>query len=184
MLRISHQNTIKHIENFFFKKGIYSKSELELFENLRFCREQYSYHLPLSGVNFKNGRFSEKTLMQETTRALIPILNITNVMSYLSHFAWKKKINKMPDECDEKSDKANEMFKKAITHESHNGHAIGADNADYDRLEYIINIMSSPCPIGWFINEKICEDLGCYWEPVEETGGFDADQITSFLSFM
>jgi hypothetical protein len=181
--RISHSQIFTDIDNYFVRHGIYNKELIELLNNLRLARELYSYHLPLQGSIVREGEALSVDSLANTLREKIkPILQVSNLLSYLSHFAWGKKVGKPLDEYSTYQAEADELFFSFIQHTDHLGFRSVIDDDDYSRLGYVLRKWNTPFPISWFITEKLCEDLECGWERQDDENGYDIRNVARFLS--
>lgn len=168
--RISHSNIFKTIPNFFNKYGIYDDSFIGLLNKLRLTREAYSYRLPLGGsfIRKENEELNIETLFGELSEKLPIVLQLSELMSYLSYFAWNKKIGKLPDEYDTYQSECDALFFSFIEIHDHLGKYCLIDDDDYLRQGWALRNFSSPFPLSWVTTEKICEDLECGWDYNED----------------
>ena len=180
--KISHSQIFKDIENYFVRFEIYSEEYLELLSILKLARELYSYHLPLGGTFLNKEEAINKSHLIEKLSSILPtVIQISNILSYMSYFAWKKKVCTFIDEYDKYQDETDKLFFSFIEHEDYRGFLHLIDEEDYRFQGNIVNKWKEPLPIEWFISEKMCEDLGCGWRDSESEDGFDIDNITYFL---
>lgn len=180
--KISHSQLFKDINTFFIDCGVYDEKLLKLLNDLRLTRELYSYHLPLGGSFVKEGdSLNADVLFDRLQEVLVPILQISNLISYLSHYAWKKKVGEGIDEYDKYQMEVDGLFFSFIEHKDHLGGRVVMDRDDYYRQGYVLQKWNRPFPISWFITEKMCEDLECGWE-YESDEGFDISEVAFFLS--
>lgn len=182
--KISHSKLFKYIENYFVKTGCYKNDAIELLNDLRMVRELYSYHLPIGGSIVKEGEKLHIDEIYERLDNLLPVvLQITNMLSYLSHYAWKKKIGKAIDEYEKYQTEVDTMFFSFIEHTDHLGKHCLIDDDDYYRQGYVLRKGGTPFPISWFITEKMCEDLECGWEqPEDSPGGYNINSVAHYLA--
>lgn len=181
--RISHSQVFAEIDNYFVRCGLYSTDVIDLLNKLRLARELYSYHLPLKGAFVREGEALSIDSLENSLRCKIkPILQVSNLLSYLSHFAWKKKVGELVDEYSTHRSEVDDLFFSFIQHTDQLGRHPVIDDYDYRQLGYLLNKCSAPFPISWFITEKLCEDLECGWEQQESEGGYDIGRVAIFLS--
>ncbi len=180
--RISHSKLFKHIETYFIRSGFYNVDALELLNELRLAREAYSYNLPLGGSSFCRGQKLHIDEIYKRVKTILPVvLQASNLLSFLSHYAWNKKAGVVIDEYEKYQSVADEMFFSFIEHRDYLGKHCLIDNDDYFRQGYVLRNWNIPFPISWFITEKMCEDLECGWE---ETGGdeYDINAVGRYLA--
>ena len=97
--RISHGKIFNYIDNYFVRLGIDSSGIINLLNELRLMRELYSYHLPLGGSFVRDGKkFNVGDLFKKLDDFLPIVLQASDMLSYLSHYAWNKKVGKALDE--------------------------------------------------------------------------------------
>jgi hypothetical protein len=181
--QISHSQVFTDIDNYFIRFGIYDANLSDLLNELRLTRELYSYHLPLGGSIVREGQhLNADILFNRLSEKIKPILQISNLISYMSHYAWEKKVGKSFDEYDTHQQEVNDLFFSFIEHHDHLGKHCVIDDSDYSRQGYVLRKWKTPFPISWFITEKMCEDLECGWEECEDNEGFDIAQVARFLS--
>jgi hypothetical protein len=90
---ISHSALLSKIENFFVRPGIYKDATIKLLGDLRFARELYSYHLPLSGSSSRDDDgLDVNSLFSRLTETLPVVLQVSSLLSYLSYAAWEKRL--------------------------------------------------------------------------------------------
>ncbi|PIF09464.1 hypothetical protein [Janthinobacterium sp. 13] len=181
--QISHSKVFSYIENYFIRFGIYDVELIDLLNELRLTRELYSYHLPLGGSIVREGEnLNADVMFLRLSEKIKPILQISDILSYMSHFAWEKKVGKSFDEYAAHQEEIDAMFFSFIEHHDHLGKHCIIDDEDYRRQGYVLRKWNTPFPIGWFITEKMCEDLECGWEECETDDGFDISNVGRFLS--
>jgi hypothetical protein len=165
------------------RHGVYQKAIILLLNNLRLTRELYSYHLPLRGSIVKEGEeLNSDSLAVSLQENIKPILQISNLLSYISHFAWEKKVGKALDEYDAHQTEVDQLFFSFIEHTDHLGKHSVMDDDDYLQLGQVLLKWSTPFPISWFITQKLCEDLECGWEQPDRDDGYDIGDVARFLS--
>jgi hypothetical protein len=181
--RISHSQIFTDIDNYFVRHALYKQDVILLLNNLRLARELYSYHLPLRGSFVREGKeLNADSLATSLQEKITPILQISDLLSYMSHFAWEKKIGKPLDEYGAYQTEVDELFFSFIQYSDHLGRHSVIDDDDYHRLGYVLTKWKTPFPISWFITEKLCEDLECGWEQQDEENGYDIGNVAQFLS--
>ena len=186
--RISHNNIFKTVPNFFNKYGIYNEDYINLLNKLRLIREAYSYRLPLGGSFTRNEseELNIDTLFIELSDKLPIILQLSELLSYLSYFAWDKKIGKIADEYDKYQSECDRLFFSFIEIHDHLGNYCLIDDEDYRRQGWALKNFSSPFPLSWVTTEKICEDLECGWDynenGEEEEKDFDINEVGRYIA--
>lgn len=181
--KISHLQVFTEIENYFIRFEIYDRKLLELLNELRLTRELYSYHLPLGGSVVKDGQsLNAANLFGRLRNTINPILQISNLISYMSYYAWKKKVGKGIDEYSANQSEVDSLFFSFIESHDHLGMHCVIDDDDYARQGYVLRKWGTPFPISWFITEKMCEDLECGWEQENVENGFDISNVSRFIS--
>ena len=176
VLRISHTEVFKNIENYFVKKNIYSEKELKLLSDLKLARELYSYKLPLYGKIFEERNFEE-----ELKESLEKILKVSNLLSFLSEKAWIKKGINIEDNYNEHSQKADELFFLAIEERDYLGKRLIIDDYDYINLGKISKI--NPIPLECFIEGWLLEDFECAWDEFMDEG-YEIESIRKMLDII
>ncbi|NJA06847.1 hypothetical protein HC024_14115 [Methylococcaceae bacterium WWC4] len=177
--KISHSNIFKLVENYLVKTGVYNSQVIDLLNELRLMREAYSYHLPLGGSFLRDGeKVNIESLFIKLKDILPIVLQITNLFSYLSYYAWNKKVGKAIDEYTKHQSEVDAMFFSFIEIHDHLGKYCLIDDDDYLRQGYVLRKWNTPFPISWFITEKMCEDLECGWEDGE---GYDINEVARYL---
>jgi hypothetical protein len=180
--QISHSKAFKDIDNYFVRSSIFPADVIDLLNELRLMRELYSYHLPLSGTFMEDeDRLKPNSLFQRISVLLPIVLQIGNLLSYLSHYAWDKKVGKALDEYEKYQEEVDQIFFSFIEHHDYLGKYCIIDNDDYSRQGYVLRQFPTPFPISWFITEKMCEDLECGWEQFENEG-YDINEVGGYLA--
>jgi len=185
---ISHNNIFKTIPNFFNKYGIYDDCFIDLLNKLRLTREAYSYRLPLGGsfIRKENEELNIETLFGDLSSKLPIIFQLSELMSYLSYFAWGKKIGRVPDEYDIYQSQCDSLFFSFIEIHDHLGKYCLIDNDDYQRQGWALKNYSSPFPLSWVITERICEDLECGWDynedGEEDESDFNINEVGGYIA--
>lgn len=180
--KISHGRIFSYIENYFTKLGIYKKECLDLHNELRLMREAYSYHLPLGGRFSRDNQVFDTDALFLRLKELLPlVLQVSDMLSYFSYYAWKKKNGQLPDEYEKFQSDVDQLFFSFIEHHDHLGKYCLIDDEDYSRQAYTLRNFNTPFPISWFITEKMCEDLECGWES-ECSEGYDINEVGQYLA--
>ncbi|MBN8211767.1 MAG: hypothetical protein J0M09_02515 [Xanthomonadales bacterium] len=181
--KISHSQVFRDIDNYFNRFGIYDRKLLELLNELRLTRELYSYHLPLGGSIVREGEsLNAENLFNRLRDVITPILQVSNLISYMSHYAWQKKVGAGIDEYSSHQSEVDSLFFSFIESHDHLGMHCVIDDDDYARQGYVLRKWTTPFPISWFITEKMCEDLECGWEQEDPENGFDISNVATFLA--
>jgi hypothetical protein len=186
--RISHSDIFKTIPNFFNKYGIYDDNFINLLNKLRLSREAYSYRLPLGGsfTRNENKELNIETLFNELSTKLPISLQLSELLSYLSFFAWNKKIGKVVDEYEKYQSACDSLFFSFIEIHDHLGKYCLIDEDDYRRQGWALKNFNSPFPLSWVTTEKICEDLECGWDynedGEEEENDFDINAVGRYIA--
>jgi len=180
--RVSHGEVFKHVDNYIVRLGMYQDNVIILLNQLRMMREIYSYHLPLGGsyVN-DNKELDAAKLFLKLTNILPVVLQFSNMLSYLTYYAWNKKGASVTDEYNQYSDAVDYMFSYFISFKDHLGNYSLIDDADYERQGYFLRQVSAPSPINWFVDAKMCDDLEGGWEPFENHG-YDICDVLTYLA--
>ena len=126
--------------------------------------------------------FSPDDLLEKLESQLTPILQITELLSFMSHYAWQKKVGKVLDEYDSHHAEVDDLFFSFITAGDHLGKHYLMDEDDYRRQGYVLHKMQTPFPVGWIITEKLCEDLESVWEQEDTKSGYDINSVARYLS--
>lgn len=180
--KISHGKLFKYIDNYFIKLGIYKEDSIQLHNELRLMREAYSYHLPLGGSFSRDDETFDTEMLFSRLDELLPIvLQVSDMLSYFSHYAWKKKNGNIPDQYDKYQLDVDQLFFSFIEHHDHLGKYCLIDDDDFSRQAYTLRNFSTPFPISWFITEKMCDDLECGWES-EDMNGYDINEVARYLA--
>ena len=180
--KISHSEIFNHTENYFVRFGIYTNDAINLLNELRLMREAYSYYLPLGG-SFAGTieKFTVNDFLKKLESLLPIVLQTSNLLSYLSYYAWNKKVGKALDEYSKFQQEADQMFFSFIEHHDHLGKYCLIDEDDYQRQGEALNKWGTPFPISWFITDQICEDLECGWED-DSVEGYDISEVEKYLA--
>ena len=183
VMNISHKRIFMDIENFFIRKNIFPSSMLTVFNELRFMRELYSYHLPIGGNITAEYPSLDSDVQLSNLEQILPLsLSLSNLLSFLMYYAWNRKKRCFKDEYAAYSDEVNEVFFSFISYNDFRGkyNIIGDD--DYYRLGYILRKFQGPIPISWFLVEKICEDFECSVYDTSNSDNYDFSDATQYIS--
>ena len=102
-------------------------------------RELYSYHLPIGGSIVKEGSELHIDKIYHDLKGLLPVvLQVSNMLSYLSHYAWDKKVGRPIDKYAEYQTEVDEMFFSFIEHTDYLGKHCVIDDDDYYRQGYLL----------------------------------------------
>ncbi|MGA8180506.1 MAG: hypothetical protein WB792_10635 [Desulfobacterales bacterium] len=172
--QISHNKIFKDIPNYFVKYGIFDQNYVNLLNGLRLNREAYSYRLPLGGSFLKeeNEELDIDVLFKDLSQKLPIIMQVSELLSYLSYFAWNKKVGELPDEYEKYQTECDRIFFSFLEIHDHLSKYCLIDNDDYSRQGWMLRNFKSPFPLSWITTAKLCEDLECGWE-------FDEDDAAS-----
>lgn len=174
---LTHRNVWVLTDNYFVRKGIYTNELLKLLSELKMWREAYSYHLPLSGVNYDFNDYKNKL-----AKVLPKLFQTSELLSYLTYHSWAKKVTKTKNNYSENQQKCDDLFFSFVNIKDDYGKFRQIDNDDYYRQGYLLKNSDRPMPISWFITEKLCEDLECNWEQHEGKNDFNINEIAEYIS--
>ena len=119
---------------------------------------------------------------KKRVKKILPVvLQTSNLLSFLSYYAWNKKAGVITDEYDKYQSVVDEMFFSFIEYNDHLGKHCLIDDDDYYRQGYVLRKLKTPFPISWFITEKMCEDLECGWEQAEGEE-YDINAVGHYLA--
>lgn len=184
--KISHAQVFKDIENYFIKFSIFSSPQIaDLLNDLRLMRELFSYHLPLGGkLDVEGDSLTLEVLFDKLSSSLPSVLQVTNLISFISFYAWDKKIGKVIDEYSEYKSIVDDMFFSYIEVLDHLEKRPVMDSGDYSRQGYMLSNIGRPWPINWFISEKMCEELECGWGNGEDSlpHDYDITKVSNYLA--
>ncbi len=183
VVKISHSKVFAEITNYLIAHGIYDNTYIELLNNLRLTREAYSYNLPLgSRFDENSGSLSATELFDNISNRLPVIFQVSNLLSYLSYYAWNKKVGEIPDEYDKCQSECDEMFFSFIEIHDYLGKHCLIDDDDYYRQGRLLLKSTTPLPIDCYMIEKMCEDLECGWGEKVNDYCFDINDVTMYIS--
>jgi hypothetical protein len=181
---ISHSALGSNIENFFVRQFVFSNDTMELLGDLRFARELYSYHLPLSG-NSSNAadQLDTDSLFSKVTNTLPLILQTSDLLSHLIYDACKKKVGHPVDEYSKYQRKVDDFFHSIVGHDDSTGKRAHYDDGDYSQLGYYLTKIGQPMPISWLIADKVLDELESSWvDNDDESSGYDINSVSSYLA--
>ena len=183
VINISHKRIFKDVQNYFVRKNVFSSSMLTVFNELRFMRELYSYHLPIGrNITAEIPSLNSDTQLSNLEQILPLSLSLSNILSFLMYYAWERKNIAFKDEYDIYSEEVDQIFFSLISHNDFLGkYSVIGDN-DYYRLGYILDKFNGPIPISWFIIEKICEDFECSVNDELEEYEYDFSAAAQYIS--
>ena len=143
--RISHSKVFSEVNNYFIRAGIYDDTFIRLLNNLRLVREAYSYNLPLGSRFGKDSESLDPNGLYDSITSRLPVvLQVSNLLSYLSHYAWSKKVGDIPDEYDKYQIECDELFFSFIEIRDHLGEYCLIDDDDYYRQGYLLRKAKTP----------------------------------------
>lgn len=182
--KVSHGKIFSYIDNYFVKKGYYGSEVIDLLNELRMIREMYSYQLPLGSSFLQEYKKIQIDEIYERLEKLLPIvLQVSNLISYLSYYAWKKKVGKSIDEYNKYQIEVDAMFFSFIEHTDYLKKHYLIDRYDYLLQGEVVNKWKEPFPISWLIIDKMCEELEGGWEQLEDNvEGYDINEVAQYLA--
>ncbi|MGE3623074.1 MAG: hypothetical protein AB7H77_04265 [Bdellovibrionales bacterium] len=184
--KISHAQVFDDIDNYFVRFSIFSDPRIvDLLNDLRLMRELYSYHLPLSGsLDVDDDRLNIDKLFSRLQSSLPVVLQVANLLSFSSYFAWEKKIGKAIDEYSTHRNTVDDMFFSYIEVWDHLKTQPVMDGGDYSQQGYMLAKIGIPWPISWFLSEKMCEELECGWGDGEDSlpHEYDIASVSRYLT--
>lgn len=186
---VSHKSLFNIIPDLRLKYHIYDEGYIQLFNRLRLSREAYSYRLPLSG-NFvrkeDKSTLNVELLATQLSKILPIVLQASELISYLSFYAWNKKVGEVHDEQDNFQEQSSELFFSFLEIHDHLGKYCLIDDDDYYRQSYVLKNFKSPFPLSWVVTGKLCEDLECNWDWNEDGSvskdDFDINEVRSYIT--
>ena len=112
------------------------------------------------------------------------VLQVANLLSFTSYFAWEKKIGKAIDEYSAHQRVVDDMFFSYIEVWDHLKIRPVMDEGDYLHQGYMLAKIGTPWPISWFISEKMCEELECGWGDGEDSlpHEYDISKVSGYLT--
>jgi len=183
---VLHSALFRDIDNYFIRFGIYNGDLLKLLSDVRFTRELYSYHLPLSGSGVSGSSLlNEDAISVRLGDCLTQILQVSNLLSFLAYYAWDKKVGRVIDEYDKNQENVDALFFSILTKSDHLEIHTLIDDADYQRMGYALNKIGSPMPISWFMEDKLLDDLESNWgcdEEVVVPCSYDIEEVSRYLA--
>ena len=106
---------------------------------------------------------------------------ISDMLSYFSYYAWKKKAGEIEDLYDQYQTEVDTLFFSLIEHHDHKGQYCLIDDDDYRRQGYFLTKINSSSLISWLITEKHCEDLECGWDEGNSVG-YNINEVAQYLA--
>ncbi|NMZ48078.1 hypothetical protein [Pseudomonas poae] len=178
---VSHSALARDIDNYYVRQDLYAREIVSLLEELRFCRELYSYHLPISGDVIHGDTALDITALHSRLSNVLPVcMQMADMQSYLTYYAWKEVVGESLDITSEYMPKVDELF-WSIVQRAGPSSLSHKDRGDYRLLAYYLKT-GSPIPISWFINDKLMEDVECAWGEQENDEGYQIDSVARYLS--
>lgn len=177
LTKISHGKAGNQIDTYFLRKKIYSNDILDLLSELRMWREAYSYHLPLTGVNY-----DFKNYKQKLDNYLPKIYQTSELLSYITYFAWEKRVTVIIDNYSENQQKSDDLFFSFVKIEDGKRKFCQLDDDDYSSQGYLLKNSDKPAPLSWFLSNRLCEDLECNWEQFEGENDFDINGVAEYIN--
>ena len=181
---ISHSGLTEKIDNLFVKRGVLPASSLELLGDLRFARELYSYHLPLSGRSLGDeGRDLDAERLFERLAQLLPsALQASNMLSYLSYGAYERKGIGTPDEYEQYQTQVDDRFQAIVGHYDSNGSRSHFDGGDYYQLGSYLTKFKKPMPLAWLIHDWTMDEIESSWNDSENEIGYSIESASRYLA--
>lgn len=181
---VSHGELATKIENFFVRQGVLAPQTLELLGDLRFARELYSYHLPLSGggKSGTNANLDAVGLFGRLTELLPCALQTSNMLSYLSYAAFERKGRGTPDEYDKYNNQVDALFHSIVGHDDAERTRRHYDDGDYYQLGRYLVKFGRPMPIGWLIHDFTLDELESGWTDCDEESGYSIESASEYLA--
>jgi len=182
--RISHSALDSSIENLFVRQGVFTNDMIALLGDLRFARELYSYHLPLSGNSSGAAdQLDTDLLFSKLTDTLPLVLQTSDLLSRLAHAAWEKKIGHSIDEYSTYHREVDDFFHSIVGHDDSTGTRVHYDDGDYSQLGYYLAKIGQPMPISWFIADKVLDELECSWtDNDDDSDAYDISSVSRYLA--
>jgi len=175
--QVSHAKARTELDNYFVRKGIYKEELLDLLAELKMWREAYSYHLPLSGCKYDFNNYKERL-----EKILPKLYQTSELLSYLTYYAWEKRVKSTNDNYSEYQEKCDDLFFSFVKIEDDHGKFQKFDDDDYYRQGYLLKNSDKPMPLSWFVSERLCEDLECNWEQPEEDNDFNINEVAEYIN--
>lgn len=181
---VSHGGLATKIENFFVRRNIHPPQTLKLLGDLRFARELYSYHLPLSGGGKSDaeGNLDAERLFGRLTELLPCALQTSNMLSYLSYAAFERKGAGTPDEYGKYQTQVDTLFHSIVGHDDAAGTRCHYDDGDYRQLGSYLTKFERPMPIAWVIHDWTLDELESYWTDSDDESGYSIEAVSEYLS--
>lgn len=178
---ISHSALAREIENYYVRVGVYDEEIVRLLDELRFCRELYSYHLPISGDVIHGETILDVDRLHDRLCKVLPVcLQVSDMQSYLSYYAWGSAVGRPYDFSVQQIPEVDELFWSIVTR-SGTSSLSHKDRGDYYLLAYFLKA-GQPIPLTWLINEKVLEEVECGWVEEFEPAGYHIGSIAQYLA--
>ncbi|MGY8820042.1 MAG: hypothetical protein ACKVLM_11660 [Pseudomonadales bacterium] len=178
---ISHSALARDIENYYVRIGVYDGEVVRLLDELRFCRELYSYHLPLSGDVIHGETILDVDRLHDRLSKILPLcIQVSDMQSYLSYYAWESAVGRPHEFSTEETPKIDELFWSIVTREGKSA-LKHQDRGDYYLLAYFLK-SGRPIPITWLINEKVLEEVECGWGEESEMADYHIGSVARYLA--
>lgn len=178
---ISHTALAREIENYYVRSCVYDEEVVRLLEELRFCRELYSYHLPIAGDVIHGNSILNINLLHERLAKILPVcMQVAEMQSYLSYYAWNSSVGQPCDFSAEHIPEIDELFWSIVTRDGSSSLS-HQDRGDYYLLGYFLK-SGQPIPITWLINEKVLEEVECGWGEESDPNGYQIGSIAHYLA--
>jgi hypothetical protein len=181
---ISHSGLVEKIDNLFVRRGVLPPATLELLGDLRFARELYSYHLPLSGRGQGNEEeaLNAEHLFERLTQLLPCALQAANMLSYLSYGAYERKGTGTLDEYEKYQNQVDTLFDAIVGRDDSERKRRHFDDGDYYQLGSYLAKFKRPMPIGWLIHDWTMDEVEAGWNDSEEESGYLIESANQYLS--
>lgn len=178
---ISHNALTREIENYYVRSGVYDEEIVRLLDELRFCRELYSYHLPISGDVIHGETILDVDRLHDRLSKILPVcLQVSDMQSYLSYYAWESAAGHSYDFGAQQIPEVDELFWSIVTRDGTSSLS-HQDRGDYYLLAYFLK-NGQPTPLTWLINEKVLEEVECGWFEGSEPTGYDIGSVAHYLA--
>lgn len=178
---ISHTALAREIRNYYVRSGIYDEEVVLLLDELRFCRELYSYHLPISGDVIHGETILNVDRLHDRLGKILPLcLQVSDMQSYLSYYAWESAVGRPYDFNIQQTPEIDELFWSIVTRNGSSSHS-HQDRGDYYLLAYFLK-SGQPIPLTWLINEKVLEEVESGWVEGTDSAGYDIGSIAHYFA--
>lgn len=178
---VSHRALAREIDNYYVRSGVYDGEVVRLLDELRFCRELYSYHLPISGDVIHGENVLDIHHLHDRLGEILPVcLQVADMQSYLTYYAWGSAVGRPYDFRTQQIPEVDELFWSIVTR-SGTSALNHQDRGDYQLLAYFLK-SGQPIPLTWLINEKVLEEVECGWVAESETTGYHIGSVAHYLA--